>query len=39
MRQNLEGLGRVQTKDTTAEVEGNHSNFKQHVAEKEYFVI
>ena len=37
MWQNQKRLGREQTKYITAEVEGNHSNFKQKLAEKKTF--
>ena len=38
MRQNPERLGR-DTIETKADVEGNHSNFEQNLAEKQQFVI
>ena len=35
--QNPESFDREQTKEITAEVEGNHSNLKENQAEKEHF--
>ena len=36
---NPERLGREQTMEITEEVDVDHSNFKQNVAEKEHLVI